>query len=220
MLLLDEPLGALDPMIRAGLQRDLKEVFARTGATVLLVTHDLVEASRFADRVCVLECGTDRAAGSVRRDRRAAGQRLRSRVRQLAGGRQLKHRSDCQMGRACRRAVGGGLAPLPRRAAQVRIGSKKFTESVILGEMLRLLAARSTGSTRSTIANSAARGSCSTPSKPARSMSTRNTPARSSQKFSPASMSRTKRPCPRTCYAHRESACRSRWASATPTHWR
>jgi osmoprotectant transport system permease protein len=33
-----------------------------------------------------------------------------------------------------------GLAPLPRRAAQVRIGSKKFTESVILGEMLRLLA--------------------------------------------------------------------------------
>jgi osmoprotectant transport system permease protein len=33
-----------------------------------------------------------------------------------------------------------GLAPIPRRAAQIRIGSKKFTESVILGEMLRLLA--------------------------------------------------------------------------------
>ncbi len=33
-----------------------------------------------------------------------------------------------------------GLAPLPQRAAQVRIGSKKFTESIILGEMLRLLA--------------------------------------------------------------------------------
>lgn len=33
-----------------------------------------------------------------------------------------------------------GLAPAPRRAVQVRIGSKKFTESVILGEMLRLLA--------------------------------------------------------------------------------
>lgn len=57
VLLLDEPLGALDPMIRAGLQRDLKGVFARTGATVLLVTHDLVEASWFADRVCVLESG-------------------------------------------------------------------------------------------------------------------------------------------------------------------
>ncbi len=36
-----------------------------------------------------------------------------------------------------------GLAPLPRRAAQIRIGSKKFTESVILGEMLRLLAEQS-----------------------------------------------------------------------------
>ena len=46
-----------DPLIRAGLQRDLKGVFARTGATVLLVTHDLVEASWFADRVCVLESG-------------------------------------------------------------------------------------------------------------------------------------------------------------------
>ncbi len=57
VLLLDEPLGALDPLIRAGLQRDLKRVFARTGATVLLVTHDLVEAGRFADRVCVMNAG-------------------------------------------------------------------------------------------------------------------------------------------------------------------
>lgn len=57
LLLLDEPLGALDPLIRAGLQRDLKTAFMRSGATVLLVTHDLVEASWFADRVCVLEAG-------------------------------------------------------------------------------------------------------------------------------------------------------------------
>jgi osmoprotectant transport system ATP-binding protein len=56
-LLLDEPLGALDPLIRAGLQRDLKRVFERAGATVLLVTHDLVEAGRFADRVCVMHAG-------------------------------------------------------------------------------------------------------------------------------------------------------------------
>jgi osmoprotectant transport system ATP-binding protein len=57
ILLLDEPLGALDPLIRAGLQRDLNDVFERTGATVLLVTHDLVEAGRFADRVCVMNAG-------------------------------------------------------------------------------------------------------------------------------------------------------------------
>ncbi len=57
VLLLDEPLGALDPLIRAGLQRDLTQVFERTGATVLFVTHDLVEASRLADRVCVMNAG-------------------------------------------------------------------------------------------------------------------------------------------------------------------
>ena len=53
ILLLDEPLGALDPLIRAGLQRDLKDVFAKAQATVVLVTHDLVEAGCFADRVCL-----------------------------------------------------------------------------------------------------------------------------------------------------------------------
>jgi osmoprotectant transport system ATP-binding protein len=57
ILLMDEPLGALDPLIRDALQRDLKQVFARAGATVLLVTHDLVEASRFADRVFVMQSG-------------------------------------------------------------------------------------------------------------------------------------------------------------------
>ncbi len=57
ILLLDEPLGALDPLIRAGLQRDLKDVFAKAQATVVLVTHDLVEAGRFADRVCLMNAG-------------------------------------------------------------------------------------------------------------------------------------------------------------------
>lgn len=57
ILLLDEPLGALDPLIRAGLQRDLRDVFARSGATVLLVTHDLVEAGRLADRVFLMNAG-------------------------------------------------------------------------------------------------------------------------------------------------------------------
>jgi osmoprotectant transport system ATP-binding protein len=57
LLLLDEALGALDPMIRAGLQRDLKAVFQKSGATVVLVTHDLVEASWFANRICMLQAG-------------------------------------------------------------------------------------------------------------------------------------------------------------------
>src|SRR5438105_2432795 len=44
VLLLDEPLGALDPIIRSELQDDLKKVFQTLGKTVVLVTHDLSEA--------------------------------------------------------------------------------------------------------------------------------------------------------------------------------
>jgi osmoprotectant transport system ATP-binding protein len=57
LLLLDEPLGALDPMIRAELRADLREVFRLLGQTVVLVTHDLVEAEFFADRVVLLKEG-------------------------------------------------------------------------------------------------------------------------------------------------------------------
>lgn len=57
MLLLDEPLGALDPMVRAELQRDLRGVFRALGRTVVLVTHDLREARHFADLVVLLREG-------------------------------------------------------------------------------------------------------------------------------------------------------------------
>jgi osmoprotectant transport system ATP-binding protein len=57
LLLLDEPLGALDPMIRAELREDLRDIFRRLGQTVVLVTHDLAEAEFFADRVVLLRDG-------------------------------------------------------------------------------------------------------------------------------------------------------------------
>ncbi|MET0656613.1 MAG: ATP-binding cassette domain-containing protein [Steroidobacteraceae bacterium] len=57
LLLLDEPLGALDPMVRYELQNDLRRLFAQLGKTVVLVTHDLAEASFFADRVVLLRDG-------------------------------------------------------------------------------------------------------------------------------------------------------------------
>jgi osmoprotectant transport system ATP-binding protein len=52
VLLLDEPLGALDPMIRYELQADLKHVFWSLGKTVVLVTHDLAQASYFGNEIC------------------------------------------------------------------------------------------------------------------------------------------------------------------------
>ncbi len=65
LLLLDEPLGALDPLIRADLQRELRAIFERLGKTVLLVTHDLVEARRLADRVVLMKDGRVVQAGPL-----------------------------------------------------------------------------------------------------------------------------------------------------------
>jgi osmoprotectant transport system ATP-binding protein len=57
VLLLDEPLGALDPIVRRELQEDLKAIFRRLGKTVVLVTHDLAEAAYFGDEVVLLREG-------------------------------------------------------------------------------------------------------------------------------------------------------------------
>jgi osmoprotectant transport system ATP-binding protein len=57
VLLLDEPLGALDPMARASLLMDLKALFERTRATVIMVTHNLVEAARLGDWIVLLNAG-------------------------------------------------------------------------------------------------------------------------------------------------------------------
>lgn len=66
LLLLDEPLGALDPMIRYELQKDLKAIFARLHKTVLLVTHDLAEAAWFGDLLVLLRRGRIAQQGSIR----------------------------------------------------------------------------------------------------------------------------------------------------------
>jgi osmoprotectant transport system ATP-binding protein len=57
LLLLDEPLGALDPLVRAALQKDLKEIFARLNQTAILVTHDLAEAAYLGDEIVLMSEG-------------------------------------------------------------------------------------------------------------------------------------------------------------------
>lgn len=57
VLLLDEPLGALDPMVRHDLQQDLRALFARLRKTVLLVTHDMAEAAFFSRHLVLLRAG-------------------------------------------------------------------------------------------------------------------------------------------------------------------
>jgi len=57
VLLLDEPLAALDAMTRGELQAELKEIFARLAKTVVLVTHDLHEAAWFGDEIVLMRAG-------------------------------------------------------------------------------------------------------------------------------------------------------------------
>jgi osmoprotectant transport system ATP-binding protein len=64
-LLLDEPLGALDPIVRHDLQDELKQIFDQLGKTVIVVTHDLAEAAWFADRLVLLRRGTVVQDGSL-----------------------------------------------------------------------------------------------------------------------------------------------------------
>jgi osmoprotectant transport system ATP-binding protein len=66
VLLLDEPLGALDPMIRADLQDDLRAIFRRLEKTVVLVTHDIGEAGYFGDHIVLLRDGRIAQRGSMR----------------------------------------------------------------------------------------------------------------------------------------------------------
>lgn len=65
VLLLDEPLGALDPITRFELQRDLRAIFQRVRTTVLLVTHDLGEAAFFAQRLVLMRDGQIVQVGTV-----------------------------------------------------------------------------------------------------------------------------------------------------------
>jgi osmoprotectant transport system ATP-binding protein len=66
VMLLDEPMAALDPLIRSSLQQELKSIFQRLGKTVLLVTHDLGEAVFLAEQITMLHEGKVVQSGSYR----------------------------------------------------------------------------------------------------------------------------------------------------------
>jgi nitrate/nitrite transport system ATP-binding protein len=65
VLLLDEPFGALDALTRATLQDELMRIVEKTGATVLMVTHDVDEAVLLSDRVVMMTNGPAAHIGEV-----------------------------------------------------------------------------------------------------------------------------------------------------------
>jgi len=65
IILLDEPLGSIDPLVRYELQRDLKSIFKKLQKTVLLVTHDLGEAAYLGDRISLMRAGDIIQQGTI-----------------------------------------------------------------------------------------------------------------------------------------------------------
>ncbi len=66
LLLMDEPLGALDKTLRQGLQRELRRLHERLGVTIVFVTHDQEEALNLSDLLVVIQQGRIAQAGTPR----------------------------------------------------------------------------------------------------------------------------------------------------------
>ena len=57
IVLMDEPFSALDPMTRSELQNEIHALQKKTGKTIIFVTHDMDEAIKLADRICIIQSG-------------------------------------------------------------------------------------------------------------------------------------------------------------------
>ena len=66
MLLLDEPLSALDAVVRVSLRDEIRRIQSSLGVTTLYVTHDQEEALAISDRVVVMRDGTIEQVGTPR----------------------------------------------------------------------------------------------------------------------------------------------------------
>ena len=128
VLLLDEPLSALDAKVRLQLREQIRALQQRLGTTTLFVTHDQEEALSMADRVGVMSSGKLEQIAAPGRAVRAPGHRVRGRVRRhdepdprraataTAGRPPWSARAgQGEPGRACRR--GGRAGPAGGAAA-------------------------------------------------------------------------------------------------------
>lgn len=66
VLLMDEPMGALDPIVRNSMQQELKSIFGTLGKTVIIVTHDMAEAAYLGDEIALMSAGRIVQRGTLR----------------------------------------------------------------------------------------------------------------------------------------------------------
>ena len=144
VLLLDEPFGALDAITRAELQEMFAPSSTPAPVTCVLVTHDLLEAQRLADRIAVMRAGRIEQIGDAATIIEYAGDRRTSRGSSRRPGCERLGRGAASMTPVVRARARRSRWRRPRRAhAPVVVASKPFGESYLLGEMFaQLLEAR------------------------------------------------------------------------------
>ena len=126
VLLLDEPLGALDALTRARLQEEILEMRSQQGQTVVLITNDVEEAILLADRIVPLEAGPGAALGpsvtvELERPRNRRDLQRHPRFREIRTGLTeflLESRRSATQGRIASAASAAAAAPLPQEASR------------------------------------------------------------------------------------------------------
>lgn len=121
MMVLDEPLGALDPLLRSDLQAQLKDIFNRMKKMVLLVTHDLGEAAFFGHTVTLLHRARVEQTGTIEDLAQRPASAFVTRFLSAQARPVLSALLLC-------------LFTFRAFAADVTVGSKAFTEGFVMGE--------------------------------------------------------------------------------------
>ena len=148
VLLLDEPLSALDAKVRVQLREEIRRIQLELGITTLYVTHDQEEALSISDRVAVMYGGRIEQVGTPPRDVRQSGDALRRGVHRHdeptgvdRGGRRVRRARRSQAPGRCRAGVAGRRARArsrPSRDGRDRRSGRAEPEpeSAIVGEVV------------------------------------------------------------------------------------
>ncbi|WP_314146060.1 ABC transporter ATP-binding protein [uncultured Leifsonia sp.] len=134
LLLLDEPLSALDKKIRGEMQRELKRIHQETGLTTIMVTHDQEEAMDLGDQVMMLDHGIVQQNDTPESMYRTPENRF---VAQFLGGQLLGTGVVVGSGAAARIRIGGLL--LGARQDDLRDGDE--VDVLVMAERVRILTA-------------------------------------------------------------------------------
>ena len=116
VFLMDEPLSNLDAKLRVQMRADIAELQARLGVTTVYVTHDQAEAMTLGHRVAVLRDGQLQQCDTAARAVRPARQRVRRRLRRVAGDEPLPRPARRRRPGLVRRGAAGAARPARERA--------------------------------------------------------------------------------------------------------